>query len=264
MLMKFALRLLVFAAGLACIGLNIGPLYTSGEKNIGLITGLAAGTALLVYGAFFSRVNMITAKVFSYTAGRIILCAAAVIAAAALTVGGLTLTNIVRYSRDSAVKTEYVIVLGCQVNSTSPGRFLSARINAAYRYLSENPGSKAILSGGQGNDEDISEAQCMFNELTSKGIDPARLIIEEKSTSTIENFENAAAILKQSGVAIDEITVVTNDFHEYRASLIAQKNGIKAYPCPAKTPWNGYLPFAIREVYAIGYQVYLGRNALTN
>ncbi|MBR6702260.1 MAG: YdcF family protein [Clostridia bacterium] len=81
---------------------------------------------------------------------------------------------------------------------------------------------------------------------------------------TIENFENSVKNLENKGVILNEIIIVTNDFHEYRAARIAAKNGIAAYPFPAKTPWNGYLPFAVREVFAIGYQVYLGRNNLRN
>ena len=53
-------------------------------------------------------------------------------------------------------------------------------------------------------------------------------------------------------------TIVTNDFHEYRAAEIAKKNGLRAYPYPSETPWSGYLPFAVREIYAVIAQIYLG------
>ena len=104
----------------------------------------------------------------------------------------------------------------------------------------------------------------MFDSLTASGIDPSRLIIEDKSTSTIENFENSINAVRSGGKEIDEIIIITNDFHEYRASRIAARLGISAYPYPAKTPWDGYLPFAVREVFAVVYQIYLGRNNLRN
>lgn len=208
--------------------------------------------------------NRIISLIWHALPGRILLIVSAALILVCAAVGTYTLVNVMRYSRQTDRRTEYIIVLGCQVNGTSPGRYLRARINKACEYLEENPGSKAVLSGGQGRGEDISEGQCMFNTLTSMGIDSSRLIIEDKSTSTIENFENTVNNLTDKGIHIDEIIIVTNDFHEYRASRVAQRNGITAYPYPAKTPWNGYLPFAVREVFAIGYQIYLGRNNLQN
>ena len=99
----------------------------------------------------------------------------------------------------------------------------------------------------------------MFNTLTEKGTDPSRLIIEDESKSTLENFRKSVELMKESDVDLEEITVVTNDYHEYRASEFAKKCGLKAYSYPAKTPWDGYLPFAVREVYATIVQIYLGR-----
>ena len=59
---------------------------------------------------------------------------------------------------------------------------------ALNQYLNENPKLQCILSGGQGANEEISEAKCMYQYLVSKGIDPHRLYQEDKSTSTRENI----------------------------------------------------------------------------
>lgn len=262
--MKTAAKIILFLLSAFCILMNIGPVITSGEKNIGIVVGLGLGALFLIYALLFDKVNGLISKIWRRLPGRILLIAAAVITLVCVSIGTYTLANVMRYSRQTDKRTEYIIVLGCQVNGTSPGRYLRARINKAYEYLAANPESKAILSGGQGRGEDISEGQCMYNELTYRGIDPSRLIIEDKSASTIENFENTVKSLGADGITLDEIIIVTNDFHEYRASKFAERNGITAYPYPAKTPWNGYLPFAVREVFAIGYQVYLGRNNLRN
>ena len=85
-------------------------------------------------------------------------------------------------------KCQYIVVLGAKVNGTEPSISLSDRITAAYDYLTENPGVIAILSGGQGSDEGISEAECMFRKLTAMGIDKNRLWLEDKATSTWENL----------------------------------------------------------------------------
>lgn len=262
--MKTAIRTLLILISAFCILMNIGPVIVSGEKNIGIIVGLGSGALFLAYAIFFDKINAFFARILSSAAGKIIFSIIAAAAAFAVIIGSVTLINIMRYSRQTEKRTEYIIVLGCRVNGTQPGRYLRARINKALEYLNENPGSAAILSGGQGADEDISEGQAMFDSLTASGIDPSRLIIEDKSTSTIENFENSINAVRSGGKEIDEIIIITNDFHEYRASRIAARLGIPAYPYPAKTPWNGYLPFAVREVFAVVYQIYLGRNNLRN
>ncbi len=252
-------RILIFAVSVLCFVLNINPFITTGEVNSGLITGIGAGVLLFLYGLFFRSINNLVVIIWKNTAGKIILSAVAVMTAVCLCIGGVTLSKIIAKSRPSEHRTEYIIVLGCRVYSDRPGIFLTKRINAAFDYLQQNPDSKAILSGGQGEGEDISEAQCMFNTLTEKGTDPSRLLIEDESKSTLENFRKSVELMKESGVDLEEITVVTNDYHEYRASEFAEKCGLKAYSYPAKTPWDGYLPFAVREVYATIVQIYLGR-----
>ena len=174
-------------------------------------------------------------------------------------ISGVTFHNILSSSFESKEKSNVAIVLGCIVNGDKPGIFLKGRINAAYKYLNENPNAIAILSGGQGNGENISEAQCMFNTLTEMGIDESRLLIEDKSTSTSENLKFSKALLEENGIETKKVTIITNDFHEYRASEFAKNNGLKALRYPSKTPWNGYMPFATREIFAIIYQIYLAR-----
>ena len=97
----------------------------------------------------------------------------------------------------------------------------------------------------------------MYKYLVKMGVDKSRLIVEDSSTSTMENFKNSAALLKAQNRSVKDITVVTNDFHEYRAGKFAQRCGFSPHSYPSKTPWNGYMPFATREVFAIVYQVYL-------
>lgn len=180
-----------------------------------------------------------------------------VVLAIGIGISGYAFGNIVSHGKTAKLQTEYIIVLGCVLRGDQPGIFLKQRLDTAYNYLVQNESSKAILSGGQGDNEQISEAQCMYNYLVDKGIDSDRLIIEDKSTSTKENFENTAKLLKSKGIQADELLIVTNEFHEYRASEFAKRSGFKASSYPSKTPWNGYMPFVTREIFAIVYQIYL-------
>lgn len=115
---------------------------------------------------------------------------------------------------------DYIVVLGARVNRGGvPSKPLYWRIDAAEEYLRENPNTKAILSGGQGADEPISEAQCMFDTLTARGIDESRLIMENSSTNTNENIRYSLALMEEGAT----FGVVTNNFHVFRAVRIAEK-----------------------------------------
>jgi len=119
---------------------------------------------------------------------------------------------------------DYIVVLGARVNKNGvPSKPLYWRIDAAEAYLRANPNTKAILSGGKGADEPKSEAQCMFDTLTARGIDESRLIMEDKSTNTNENIRLSLALMEEDAT----FGVVTNNFHVFRAVRIAEKQSGK-------------------------------------
>jgi len=139
-----------------------------------------------------------------------------------------------RGSADSG-GADYVIVLGAQVNGETPSLMLAARLRTAQNYLEANPDSCAILSGAQGPGESITEARAMRLWLEKRGIDPSRLIEEDRSRSTIENIRNSFEIIKAEGGA-DKICVLSNDFHLRRAQVIGALEGHKLYAVNAPTP----------------------------
>ena len=67
---------------------------------------------------------------------------------------------------ESAQPADAVVILGAGVNGTTPSVALQTRIDAAERYLKAHPDIPAVLSGGQGPGEDISEARAMYDALT--------------------------------------------------------------------------------------------------
>lgn len=157
---------------------------------------------------------------------------------------------IIGASRQEPVEdADYIIVLGARVVGSNPGRPLSERINTAHDYLERNPDTIAILSGGQGSDEIMSEARCMYNELTRMGIDPSRLIMEEDSTSTFENMTFSLEHIEGEGV---KVGIVTNGFHIYRSlKLFRQISGYEGFGIPANDGDIGFIPYYyIREFFA--------------
>ena len=90
---------------------------------------------------------------------------------------------------------DYLIVLGAGVYGEEPSPALRSRTETAIRYLEENPGAKAVLSGGQGPGEAITEAECMARLMEAEGIAPYRLVKEEHSTTTAENIKNSYELI---------------------------------------------------------------------
>ena len=155
-------------------------------------------------------------------------------------------------------KSNYVIVLGAGVNGNVPSRPLRERLEAAKAYLEEHPQAVAVLTGGQGSHENISEAQCMYNWLTEKGISPDRLRMEDKATSTEENLRFSLDLIEEeTGNRPETATVISNEYHLARATLYAQNEGIEAEVYPAKTshPMDLFNMF-LREIPAVWYALF--------
>lgn len=116
-----------------------------------------------------------------------------------------------------------IIVLGAQVYESGPSIVLKHRLDTAAEYLTENPKTQCIVSGGQGSNEPCSEAEAMFIYLTDKGISPDRIVLENTSTSTVENIQNSKAFLSDTSA---NVGIVTNNFHVFRAVHLAEGQGL--------------------------------------
>ena len=152
------------------------------------------------------------------------------------------------------------MVLGAKVNGTSPSLSLNDRIGAAYAYLKAHPDTVAVLSGGQGEGENITEAQCMFDHLTAMGIDESRLWMEDQATSTIENFRYSVALIEEKTGAIPEtVTVLSNEFHLFRAGMMAEDCGLEAdfIAAPTSKPLIR-ISYTIREIFALWKYLLVG------
>ena len=134
---------------------------------------------------------------------------------------------------------------------------LKRRLDAAYGYLSEHDSVCAVVSGGQGSDESISEAQCMKDYLVARGIAPERIFMEDRSVNTEENLRFSKAVISENGLP-GRITLVTDNFHQYRAELIAESNGIEAYNISGKTSWYLLPTYGVREWFGIVYYKLFG------
>ena len=151
----------------------------------------------------------------------------------------------------------YLIVLGTKVDGTEPSPMLRDRIDAAAEYLSSHPDVIAVVTGYQAEGADISEAQCMYDGLTARGIEPERIRMEEQATTTKENFHYSLKLLDaELGSAPETVGVLSSEFHLLRSGMLARHYGIEAITVPAKTTDTAtFITYFIREIFVFWYEI---------
>lgn len=144
---------------------------------------------------------------------------------------------------------DYCIVLGAQWKKSGPSEVLRRRLEAAAEYLRENPGTQVIVSGGQGSNEPVSEAQGMRDYLVDAGIDGDRIQMEDRSTNTIQNLVYSGELLDKEN---NRVVLVTNNFHTFRAMAIARKQGYAHVQGLSAPGFAGMLPHnMLREFFGV-------------
>ncbi len=183
---------------------------------------------------------------------------AAVIAAGAVTFC-ISESLVIRASKGQNYENaDYIIVLGAKVDPWGPSRALDDRLRAALAFLEDHPDCKAVVTGGQGPDEPMSEGRCMRDWLLEKGIDPKRVIAEEKASDTRENLRfSAELIAEDAGTPWEEqnVTIVSSEYHLCRARYLGRHlldYDFGTYPAPTSLPAYK-LRYFIREALGMVY-----------
>lgn len=153
---------------------------------------------------------------------------------------------------------DWIIVLGAQVRGRYITNSLRRRLDCALAYAVRFPRVKVIVSGGQGPGEAVSEAQAMAEYLEENGIPEEQIFKEDKSTSTRENFRFSR---KYADAGHDKVGIVTNDFHIYRSSLIAHREGYRnIYLIPADSNPVFQINYLVREFFGVIQVVFLKKS----
>lgn len=144
-----------------------------------------------------------------------------------------------------------VLILGSKVDGTEPSADLQKRIDTAADWLLSYPNSIAVACGGQGTGEEVTEAEVIREKLLEKGIAPDRILLENQSVNTEQNLFYAQKVLLENNLPNKEVLLLTDDYHLYRALLIAKQNGFTAWGIGVSTPpWIFPALFA-RELFAV-------------
>lgn len=147
-------------------------------------------------------------------------------------------------------KPDYLVVLGAGLRGRSISASLLYRLETALDFHDMYPDLKIVVSGGQG--EDMTEALAMRNFLVDNGVNPNLIIMEDKSTNTYENFLYTKNVLEEETVKEDfTITIISNNFHMYRAKFLAKEVGFNTYGYPAPSHKASALVFYVREFFGV-------------
>lgn len=213
--MKNFIRTLLVVIGVILIA-DALFLAMVGNFNFGLIVTFAVGAVLFGYGTFFEIINKKAPKWLK------------AIVIFGLCCGVIMITFLAVYGNvDTADYTEdAVIVLGAGIKGENPSLPLVRRLDKAAEYYEKNPDAVIVVSGGQGFQEDITEALAMERYLIRKGVPAESIIKEEYATSTFENFKLSKEILDKHFAGEYKTVFITNDFHVYRASRLAKLAGV--------------------------------------
>lgn len=231
---------------------GIGALFFS-SFTIACVASLALGITMSAYVFYYDRINELcknkVIKFLKYAclAG----CVFVVVFSAFLEIYGRNNTT--------TGNEDVVIVLGAAVKGTEVGRTLKLRLDTACDYLNKNPDSVVVVAGGKGYGEDITEAEAMKNYLVSVGISENRILKEEKSTSTFENFKFSKEILDKKFGKNYKVAFVTNNFHVLRAKSIAKDAGLNCKHIGSDMYWFDLPSNTARETLAIFKYILIGR-----
>lgn len=152
------------------------------------------------------------------------------------------------YAPKPSEQPDYVIILGSGIKPDgSPTLTLINRLEMGITYANQFPDTVIVVSGGQGGNEPMPEAEAMARYLKDRGVDPNRIIIEDHSTSTMENFKYTKELIGDQ----KEIAFITNDFHVFRSGILARRNGFNAYGYGTHTPGIVLVNCYLREFFAL-------------
>jgi len=253
----FAIFILIFAVPIFVIG--VGALAYSIKLAIFVTVMGLCGILLALFSGLFKQH---LPRIYKWTS-RILVCVALIFSV-------IILAACIQISAESRADSDTpedatLVVLGCALSPsdhTTPSLMLSRRLQAALSYLQSHPDSVCVVSGGQGDDENISEALSMYTWLTERGIDAGRIIMEDQSLRTAENLAYTSDIINAQGLSKD-VLIVTDTFHQFRAKYYARQCGLTPYSLSASTPFALEAFFWLRETVAVVQQFWLKINTET-
>lgn len=244
--------IIIVISSIMLVWVNINPRITAGSY-----IGTAGFGVIILVCAFWKPFCRLIGKIWKLVAGRVVLITfGSIIAVLSGFCVFFSVAMLVRMEVPLE-KTEAVLVLGCRVRGETPSTMLARRVDAAIEVLEANPEAVVVVSGGQGEGEDITEAEATRRYLVNRGIEDERIYLEEKSVNTYENISFSADILEELGIT-ENIVIATSEFHQYRAFVFAKREGLETGAHSAPTLTLNLPNYWVREWAALFHQLISG------
>lgn len=236
------LHMIWMIVGILCALYCLALAITGGTGTWFFLIWGIMGVAFTLWGIFRGRIWHVMPHWLHITAGTLFLLMLAVF----LFTEGCIISG---FSKNTDKELDYIVVLGAQLKTTGPSRVLQYRLDTAYEYLTAHPDTKVIVSGGQGSNEPASEAQGMYDYLVKRGIEPGRIVLEDKSVNTEQNIRFSKEFLQADA---DKVGIVSNNFHVFRAVKLAKAAGYRNVVGIAAPATAFYLPNnMLREFFGV-------------
>lgn len=241
-LKEFLILLLALLCLADSIVLTVRRSFSTGLLLLYFLSG-----GLLLLWRFYPLVTVFCSHGFGFALKVVFFCGLAFF------VFLLGLMGISSLRREVTAEPRVAIVLGAGLHGQQLTGMLQNRLDCAVQYWRQHPGVTLVLSGGQGPRETIPEAEAMARYLVAAGIPRENLLLEDKSSSTRENFLFSATILLHHGYTLSEpVLYITDGFHCYRAGGYATQAGFtQADALPVRTGFFVWPPSVLREALAI-------------
>ncbi len=249
--MKYKINRIIFSILGLCIIFLFGIAVTHSIFNLGNLTGILFGLLILLICIFYNGIADFIKRLSKKTCGKIIFIAFSMIIVSGLLFATFFSVKMVSALKNRSYNSETVIVLGCKVNKNAPSKMLKKRLDATVEYHLKNPDAQIIVSGGQGPNELTTEASVMKNYLVSKGIPENKIAVEDKSHNTQQNIELSNKLIESNNYGHNNITIITDGYHQYRAKLYAEKYFENIYSYNAHTDWYFVPTYWVREWFGI-------------
>lgn len=169
--------------------------------------------------------------------------------AAALPLAVFAVSEAIASRGSGDVNADYLLILGHALENDAASTVLVKRCERAAEYLKSHPDTVAIACGGiTGKEQTVSEATVIKKILAEKGIDESRIILEDKSKTTAENFYNAKKLMDEKEGC--SVALLSSSYHLLRARTLARLCGINAKTVAAPTPGNVKINCYAKEFFA--------------
>ena len=134
--------------------------------------------------------------------------------------------------RDEAQAADVILVLGAAEYRGRPSPVLKARLDHALELYNRKLAPRIMTSGGAGGEHVFTEGTVGRAYLTSHGVPPEAVIVENEGESTVQSTTIAIEIMHRMGLR--EVIVVSDGYHIYRVKKMLEARGLKAYGSPRK------------------------------